>query len=180
MAVASRGAAYSRVHAEPSTMTRQETRGSSVALELGAGSLDKRFVMVLPSRSFLQPVGIAGLVLLSSLALAWFRAPGVLVPVVPALAALFGGIVLTRLGRPGVSPTEADALERAADAEARILKLVTTAAEMRHDLRGILSPAMLTADRLALSQDPVSRRTGEAMISTIERADERLKRPETD
>ncbi|NPD66453.1 hypothetical protein HN018_09945 [Lichenicola cladoniae] len=51
---------------------------------------------------------------------------------------------------------------------------------MRHDLRGILSPAMLTADRLALSQDPVSRRTGEAMISTIERADERLKRPDRD
>lgn len=179
MAVASRGAAYSRVRAEPSTMTRHDTTESSAALELGPGSSDKRFVMMLPSRSLLPSVGIAGLVLLSSLALAWLHAPPVLVLVVPALTALLGGIVLTRATRPVVSQTEAEALERAAIAEARILKLVSAAAEMRHDLRGILSPAMLTADRLALSQDPVSRRTGEAMISTIERADERLKRPET-
>lgn len=161
-------------------MTRRNARESSRALELGAGSSDKQFVMLLPSRSLLPPAGIASLVLLSSVALAWLQAPPALVLVVPAVTALLGGIVLKRSIRPVVSPTEADALKRADIAEARTLKLVTAASEMRHDLRGILSPAMLTADRLATSQDPVSRRAGEAMISTIERADERLKRPQTD
>ncbi|MGI4747345.1 MAG: hypothetical protein ACRYGI_15095 [Janthinobacterium lividum] len=147
-------------------------------LELAPGSSDKQFVMLL--RSLLPSAGTAGLVLLSSLALSSMHAPPALVLLVPALTALLGGIVLTRSARPIVSLTEADALARAGVAETRVLKLINVAAEMRHDLRGILSPAMLTADRLALSQDPISRRAGEAMISTIERADERLKRPETD
>ncbi|WP_239479188.1 hypothetical protein [Lichenicola cladoniae] len=131
-------------------------------------------------RSLLPSAGIAGLVLLSSLVLAWMHAPSALVLLVPALIAMLGGIVFIRAAWPGASPTETDAVYRAAIAEARVQGLLKAAAEMRHDLRGILSPAMLTADRLALSQDPVSRRTGEAMISTIERADERLKRPDRD
>lgn len=131
-------------------------------------------------RSLLPSAGIAGLVLLSTLVLAWVHAPPAFVLLVPALIAMLGGILLIRATWPGASRTETDALRRAAVAEARVLDLLKAAAEMRHDLRGILSPAMLTADRLALSQDPASRRTGEAMISTIERADERLKRPEPD
>jgi len=159
-------------------MTHHDARESSSTLELEPGSADKRFVMLL--RSLPPSAGIAGLVLLSSIAVAWVHAPPAFVLLVPALIALVGGVVLTRTVRPVVSPTEAGALARAAIAEARVQKLVSAAAEMRHDLRGILSPAMLTADRLASSQDPIARRSGEAMISTIERADERLKRPETD
>lgn len=47
---------------------------------------------------------------------------------------------------------------------------------LRHDLRGILSPALLLADRLSMSEDPMAKRTAEAMIRTVERAEEALAR----
>ncbi len=49
-------------------------------------------------------------------------------------------------------------------------------ARLRHDLRGILSPALLLADRLSMSDDPLARRTAEAMILTVERAEQALAR----
>lgn len=46
---------------------------------------------------------------------------------------------------------------------------------LRHDLRGILSPAMLIADRLLLStEDALAKKSAEAMIDAIERAARRL------
>jgi ABC-type branched-subunit amino acid transport system permease subunit len=46
---------------------------------------------------------------------------------------------------------------------------------LRHDLRGILSPALLTADRLlASTEDPTARRSAELVIATVERANARL------
>jgi hypothetical protein len=47
---------------------------------------------------------------------------------------------------------------------------------LRHDLRGILSPALLLADRLSMSEDPLAKRTAEAMIRTVERAEKALAR----
>ena len=50
--------------------------------------------------------------------------------------------------------------------------------QLRHDLRGVLSPALLTADRLlASSDDPAARRAAETMIETVERATALLATP---
>ena len=50
--------------------------------------------------------------------------------------------------------------------------------QLRHDLRGVLSPALLTADRLlASSDDPAARRAAETMIETVERATALLASP---
>jgi hypothetical protein len=68
-----------------------------------------------------------------------------------------------------------DALsQRAEQAEARVLEQERTLVRLRHDLRGILSPALLLADRLSASEDPLARRTANAMILTIERAEQAL------
>src|SRR5262249_5909951 len=45
-----------------------------------------------------------------------------------------------------------------------------------HDLRGILSPAMLTAERLQMSADPSVKRAGDVVLRTVERATELAKR----
>jgi hypothetical protein len=50
------------------------------------------------------------------------------------------------------------------------------AAELRHDLRGLLSPAMMVADRLIEHEDPAVRRAGEVVLRTVERITERLER----
>ncbi|HTR15773.1 MAG TPA: hypothetical protein VMI52_01905 [Acetobacteraceae bacterium] len=78
-------------------------------------------------------------------------------------------------GAPGDPLAALDArLRRAAGAEARLAELEQTTSALRHDLRGILSPALLTADRLLQSQDPATRRAGEVVVRTVERANERL------
>jgi hypothetical protein len=45
---------------------------------------------------------------------------------------------------------------------------------LRHDLRGILSPAMLIADRLSSHEDPAVQRAGAVVVLTVERAAARL------
>ncbi len=69
-------------------------------------------------------------------------------------------------------------LQRAEQAEAQLAEKLREHAQassrLRHDLRGILSPALLLADRLLMSQDPLSKRTAETMILTIERAEKAL------
>lgn len=122
-------------------------------------------------------LGIAGPVLLASLAANRLRMPPIIGVIAPALAAFGAGLLLDRRRRGRPTATEMQALARAEQAEARVAELAGQSARLRHDLRGILSPAMLMADRLAMSEDPVSRRAGESMIATIERADARLKPP---
>jgi len=58
----------------------------------------------------------------------------------------------------------------AAALQARIATLETAITELRHDLRGILSPAMLVADRLIGHSEPGVRRAGEVMIRCVEQA----------
>ncbi len=41
---------------------------------------------------------------------------------------------------------------------------------LRHDVRGALSPALLSVDRLLASDDPATRRSGEIIIRSVERA----------
>lgn len=93
----------------------------------------------------------------------------------PGLVAFGVGILLFRTTGAAAGRALAVVAARAAAAEARSETLARAAAQLRHDLRGILSPALLTADRLAMSQDPASRRAGEAMIITVERAEQRLR-----
>ena len=64
--------------------------------------------------------------------------------------------------------------QRAERAEAQIKEHERKLSHLRHDLRGILSPALLLADRLSMSEDPMAKRTAEAMIRTIERAEQAL------
>lgn len=45
---------------------------------------------------------------------------------------------------------------------------------LRHDLRGILSPALLAADRLTGNNDAAIRKVGDIVIRTVERAAARL------
>jgi hypothetical protein len=59
---------------------------------------------------------------------------------------------------------------RAVDEEERKRQL----SALRHDVRGILSPTMLVADRLLSHEDPVVRRAGEVVTRTVERAAARL------
>jgi signal transduction histidine kinase len=56
----------------------------------------------------------------------------------------------------------------------RLRLLEAKTSTLRHDLRGILSPALLTAERLLGHEDPVIRRAGEMMVTTVERASARL------
>ena len=65
---------------------------------------------------------------------------------------------------------------RAEQAEAGLRAQDREVSRLRHDLRGILSPALLLADRLSMSQDPLAKRTAEAMISVIERAEQAIAR----
>lgn len=44
-----------------------------------------------------------------------------------------------------------------------------------HDIRGLLSPALLSADRLSLHADPKVRELAEQIIRSIEQAARRLK-----
>ncbi len=74
-------------------------------------------------------------------------------------------------GEPAAVPVEAPAPIQATDDEDARWR------SLRHDLRGILSPALLMADRLLMStQDPLAKRAAETMIDGIERAEKRLSR----
>jgi hypothetical protein len=42
--------------------------------------------------------------------------------------------------------------------------------QLRHDIRGALSPALLTADRLLTNNDPAVKRAGEIMVRAVEKA----------
>ena len=57
----------------------------------------------------------------------------------------------------------------------RLAALEATTSTLRHDLRGILAPALLVADRLLAHSDPVVVRVGETVVKTVRRAEARLK-----
>lgn len=59
---------------------------------------------------------------------------------------------------------------------ARLAAVGTMAAKFGHDLRGILSPALLVADRLQMNGDASVRRAGKTMAQCIERATDLLRR----
>jgi signal transduction histidine kinase len=52
----------------------------------------------------------------------------------------------------------------------RLAALGTVVAKVSHDVRGILSPALLQADRLRKHADPAVRRAGDGLVQAVERA----------
>jgi hypothetical protein len=62
----------------------------------------------------------------------------------------------------------------ASDVGERLQALEAKTSSLRHDLRGILSPALLIAERLLAHEDPAIRRAGDVMMKTVERATDRL------
>jgi hypothetical protein len=64
--------------------------------------------------------------------------------------------------------------DQAAGAQVHLSDMQAQLSVLRHDLHGILSPALLSADRLTSSEDPAIRKTGEIVIRTVERATARL------
>ena len=59
---------------------------------------------------------------------------------------------------------------------ARLAGLGTVVAKVSHDLRGILTPALLSAERLMLNPDPRIQRAGETLVQAVDRATELVKR----
>jgi len=86
------------------------------------------------------------------------------------IAAVCAGLLLYGVGRL-LPATEAEPLALpAADLESRIRLLEESSAHLRHDLRGVLSPALMMADRLLKNEDPAIRRAGQAVVRSVERA----------
>jgi signal transduction histidine kinase len=59
---------------------------------------------------------------------------------------------------------------------ARLAALGTVVAKVSHDLRGILTPALLTAERLQLNADAKVQRAGETLVQAVDRATELVRR----
>ncbi len=136
--------------------------------------------MKLPeSRVLVPPMLLAGAVLAACLGALLAHLPQVAQVLAPTAVALVVARVLFRRADAAGRADVGAAADRASAAEAQVAASARQASQLRHDLRGILSPAMLTADRLAANQDPIARRAGEAMISTVERAEERLRREQS-
>jgi hypothetical protein len=57
---------------------------------------------------------------------------------------------------------------------ARLAALEAATSSLRHDVRGMLSPALLVADRLLAHPDPKIVRAGETVIKAVQRAIDRL------
>jgi signal transduction histidine kinase len=69
-----------------------------------------------------------------------------------------------------------DELRAALWRNARLAALGTAVAKISHDLRNILSSALLVADRLQETADPVARRAANTLIPAVERAAELVSR----
>jgi hypothetical protein len=83
-----------------------------------------------------------------------------------ALLALVVGAAIGHLAA-GRHRRATQAAEKAA--EQRIAASETTLSKLRHDVRGALSPALLSADRLTMNKDPAVVRSAEMVVSAIER-----------
>jgi len=57
---------------------------------------------------------------------------------------------------------------------ARLDELEASTSSLRHDLLGILSPALLVADRLLMHDDPRVVKAAEKVVTMVKRAEARL------
>lgn len=56
----------------------------------------------------------------------------------------------------------------------RLTELEAVASSLRHDVRGMLAPALLVADRLLAHADPKVVRAGETVVKSVRRVEQRL------
>lgn len=56
----------------------------------------------------------------------------------------------------------------------RLAELEAATASLRHDVRGMLAPALLVTDRLLSHSDPKIVRAGEIIVKAVRRAEARL------
>ena len=66
------------------------------------------------------------------------------------------------------------------DMHAQLAARQTQQRQLRHDIRGALSPALLTADRLLTSGEPGVKRSGEIVVRSVEKAIALLADPRPD
>ncbi len=59
-------------------------------------------------------------------------------------------------------------------ARGQLAELRQQVSTLRHDVRGVLSPALLVADGLLNHAEPKVKRAGEVIVRTVERTSERL------
>ena len=98
-----------------------------------------------------------------ALALTGLGMPFVLAAILSAIAAgLVQFAAMQRQPAPDRA-TEATLAARLADYRAAV-------AALRHDLRGVMSPALMMSDRLVNHPDPSVQRAGQAVVRSIERA----------
>lgn len=89
----------------------------------------------------------------------------------PALAALAAVVVHATARRWQPAPPASIGVDPdAAALRDRVGQLEATASTLRHDLRGVLSPALMMADRLVSHPDPAVRRAGDAVVRSVDRA----------
>jgi len=82
------------------------------------------------------------------------------------LAMAIGTLMLHRV----VIAPHLRAAETAAAAQAASAVRLESHRRLRHDIRGALSPALLTADRLLTHSDPAVQRAGDIVVRAVERA----------
>jgi hypothetical protein len=82
------------------------------------------------------------------------------------LAMGFGTVMLHRV----IIVPHLVAAETAAAVQAASAVRLESHRRLRHDIRGALSPALLTADRLLTHADPAVQRAGDIVVRAVERA----------
>ena len=70
--------------------------------------------------------------------------------------------------------TSGDPDQEVAGKLARLAELEAATSMLRHDLRGMLAPALLVVDRLLAHSDPKVAKAGETVLKAIGRVEERL------
>ena len=89
-------------------------------------------------------------------------------PLFEASANLEGARSVTTNEGPG------DPDEEVAGKLARLAELEAAASMLRHDLRGMLAPALLVVDGLLAHSDPKVAKAGQTVLKAIRRVEERL------
>jgi hypothetical protein len=96
------------------------------------------------------------------------------------LAGLFGWLAcrMLRPEAPAAAPL-ADAAPGGELAPVGVPLEPGAMAVLRHDVRGMLSPALMVADRLVAHEDPVVARAGDVIARTVQRVTDRLDETKT-
>ena len=97
---------------------------------------------------------------------------GVAFPVAALLSGAAAGVVQYGVLRVQPAPVRPEPPDHAGDhaLERQLAEIRAYTASLRHDLRGVLSPALMMSDRLLKHADPAVQKAGHAVVRSIERA----------